>query len=159
MRRAAIVAASLAMLAATPATAQPVATNDPVPVRTIAKGDGAASSLTRQSGLVIRGERRWRRVWRKLTAAIEPGPRRPKVDFSKRMLLVSLQGRQTSGGHGTTITGVEDAGDRLLVAVDDVEPGPSCFTTGVLTSPYHVVRVRRGGERVSFRRHPVERDC
>jgi hypothetical protein len=33
------------------------------------------------------------------------------------------------------------------------------ITTGVETAPYHVVRVRRSRDRVSFQRHPVERDC
>jgi hypothetical protein len=139
-------------------TAAP-ASAEPVPFRTVAKDDGASSELNRRAGLVIRGERRWKRVWRKLTATIEPRPGRPRIDFSRHMLLVAVQGRQPSGGHRTTIAGVEDTGGRLVVEVDDVSPGPGCITTGVITSPYHVVRVRRSGDPVSFTRHPVERDC
>lgn len=148
----ALLAATL-LLTAAPASAAPV------PFRTVAKGDGASSELKRRAGLVIRGEERWKRVWRKLTAGIEPRPGRPRIDFSRHMLLVAVQGRQPSGGHRTTITGVEDAGARLIVDVDDISPGAGCITTGVMTSPYHVVRVRRSGDRVGFTRHPVERDC
>lgn len=148
-----------AVLAAAPAGAQPVPPLEPVPFHTVAKGDGASSRIVRRTGLVIRGERRWKRVWRKLTATIEPRPGRPRIDFSRNMLLVAVQGRQPSGGHRTTITGVGDTGGRLIVDVNDVSPGPGCVTTGVETSPYHVVRVRRTSDRVSFQRHPVERDC
>jgi hypothetical protein len=137
----------------------PVPPLEPVPFRTVAKGDGGSSELKRRVGLTIRGERRWKRVWRKLSAGIEPRPRRPRIDFSRHMLLVAVQGRQPSGGHRTTITGVEDTGGRLIVDVNDVSPGPSCITTGVETSPYHVVRVRRSSDPVDFTRHPVVRDC
>jgi PrcB C-terminal len=151
---------TLALLAATAVlAAQPVPPLEPVPFQTVAKDDGAASRLTARTGLVIRGERRWKRTWRKLTATMKPRPRRPHVDFSRHMLLVAVQGRQPSGGHATTITGVGDTGGRLIVDVRDVSPGPRCITTGVMTSPFHVVRVRRSRDRVSFQRHPVERDC
>jgi hypothetical protein len=152
---------TLALLAATAvlAAAQPVPPLEPVPLHTVAKDDGAASRLTDRAGLVIRGERRWKRTWRELKATIEPRPRRPRIDFTRHMLLVAVQGRRPSGGHAATITGVGDTGGRLIVDVDDVSPGPGCMTTGAMTSPYHVVRVRRSRDPVSFQRHPVERDC
>jgi hypothetical protein len=151
--------AATGVLAAAPASGQAIPPLEPVPFHTVAKDDGTSSRLTRRTGLVIRGERRWQRVWRKLTATIEPRPRRPRIDFSRHMLLVAVQGRQPSGGHRTTITGVGDTGERLIVDVDDLSPGPGCITTGVMTSPYHVVRVRRSSDPVNFQRHPIERDC
>jgi PrcB C-terminal/PASTA domain len=139
--------------------AKPLPPLEPVPFRTVAKDDGASSELKRRTGLVIRGERRWKRVWRSLTAGIEPRPRRPRIDFSRHMLLVAIQGRQPSGAHSTTITGVGDTGGRLIVDVDDLSPGRGCVTPGVMTSPYHVVRVRRSDDPVEFTRHRIQRDC
>jgi hypothetical protein len=148
-----------AVLAAAPASAQAIPPLKPVPFHTVAKDDGGSSKLKRRTGLVIRSEQRWKRVWRKLSGSTEPRPRRARIDFSRDMLLVAVQGRQPSGGHRTTITDVGDTGGRLIVDVDDLSPGPGCITTGVITSPYHVVRVRRSSDPVSFQRHPVERDC
>jgi PrcB C-terminal len=145
--------------AATRAAAVAIPPLERVPFRSVAKGDGGSSQLERRDALAIRGERRWRRVWRSLTAGITPRPRLPRVDFSRHMLLVAVQGRQPSGGHETTITGVGDTGGRLIAFVDDLSPGPGCITTGAITSPYHVVRVRRSRDPVDFTRHPVERDC
>ena len=151
--------AAIAALTAAPADVQSVPPLEPVRFQKVAKDDGASSRLQKRTGFAIRGEKRWKRTWRKLTATIQPRPRRPRVDFSRHMLLVAVQGRQPSGGHAATITDVGDTGGSLIVDVDDVSPGPGCITTGVITSPYHVVRIRRSRDSISFQRHPVERDC
>jgi protease stability complex PrcB-like protein len=132
---------------------------EPVPFRTVAKDDGSSSELRRRTTVVIRGERHWRRTWRSLTAGIRPRPDRPRVAFSRHMLLATVQGRQPSGGHATTITVVRDTGRALIAEVDDVSPGANCVTTGVETAPYHVVRVRRTADPVEFIRHRLRRDC
>jgi hypothetical protein len=75
------------------------------------------------------------------------------------MLVVAAQGRQPSGGHQLRIAGVGDPGDALVVDVTEVSPGPGCVTTGVMTSPYHVVRVARSDKPVRFVRHPQEQPC
>lgn len=139
--------------------AAPTPPLEPVTFRTIAKDDGASSELQKPAGLAIRGQRHWKRVWRSLTAGTEPRPRRPRIDFSRHMLLVAVQGRQPSGGHETRITDVGDTGASLIADVDDVAPGRSCITTKVETSPYHVVRVRRTGDPVHFTRHPLQHGC
>jgi PrcB C-terminal len=155
-----LVALFTAFAAAAPGPAlAPLPPLEPVRFHTVAKDEGASSELRRRAGLVIRGERHWRRVWRSLSTGTEPPPRRPRIDFSRHMLLVSVQGRQPSGGHATTITAVGDTGASLIADVDDTVPGPGCITTGVETAPYHVVRVRRSGQPVQFTRHRTERDC
>ena len=142
-------------LASAPAAAR-IPPLRPVPFRTIARGDGAADGLRKRAGLVVKTENRWRKVWRSLgTGHAEP----PRIDFSRHMLLVAAQGRQPSGGHRVRITGVGDTGGFLIADVDEVSPGNGCISPGVITSPYHVVRVRRGDERVQFARHPREKRC
>jgi hypothetical protein len=93
-RRLAIAAVSVALLgslAAAPAVAK--LPWRPVPFRTVAVGDGDGSQ--RRTGLVVRGAKRWRKVWRSLTAGAEA---RPPIDFSRHMLLVAshLQGCPTN---------------------------------------------------------------
>jgi hypothetical protein len=68
---------TLAVLAATAAPAgQPVPPLEPVAFHTVAKDDGASSRLTERTGMVIRGDRRWKRTWRRLT--------RPRVHHHRR---------------------------------------------------------------------------
>jgi hypothetical protein len=94
--------------------------------------------------MVVKGERRWSKVWRSLRAE----SRLPRIDFSRQMLLVASQGRQPSGGHLLRITGVEASGGALLVDVTEVSPGEGCVTAGVITSPLSVQgpAVKRGSE-------------
>jgi hypothetical protein len=47
----------------------------PVSIRTVAAGS-IASSLQRRTGLVVKSEKRWRALWRQLTAGDDP-PREP----------------------------------------------------------------------------------
>jgi hypothetical protein len=152
----AIAAVGLAAVGALAAAlASPAPPVRPVPFRTVAIGDGSSSRSHQRTGMVVKGERRWSKVWRSLRAE----GRLPRIDFSRQMLLVASQGRQPSGGHLLRITGVEASGGALLVDVTEVSPGEGCITAGVITSPYHVVRVTRSDKPVRFRRHPKEKVC
>jgi hypothetical protein len=149
---AAVSVAVLGSLAAAPAVAK--LPWGPVPSRTVAVGDGDGSQQRR--GLVVRGEKRWRKVWRSLTAGAEP---RPPIEFSRLRLLVASQGRQPSSGHRLRMTSVGGPGGVLIVDVADVSPGKGCLSGVVLTSPYHVVRVPRTDIPVRFFRHPRVKRC
>jgi protease stability complex PrcB-like protein len=127
--------------------------------RTVAKGNGASSALTRPAGLVVKGTRRWRSVWESLNSGVQPTPALPKVDFARRMLLVAIQGRKSSGGYSIVVTSVMDEGRRWRVNVEERSPGPTCIVPSVLTSPYHVVRVRRTHDTVKFIRHRRTVSC
>jgi PrcB C-terminal len=143
----ALVAVVAALAAGAPAEAKPV------PFRTVAQDDGTGSGERR--GMTIRGERRWRRVWRSLA----PGEPRPAIDFRRRMLIAVTQGRQPSGGHEIEVVRIERGGGGWLVRVVEREPAPGCPAAGVLTSPFHVVRVKRSRAPVRFERRRAEVDC
>ena len=81
------------------------------------------------------------------------------MDFSRHMLLVAAQGRQPSGAHRVRITRVGDPEGALIADVTELSPGHGCGSPGVLTSPYHVVRIRRHDAPVRFVRHRKEKQC
>jgi hypothetical protein len=147
MLRCAVIACALALA--------PAAEARPVAFHTVARGDGASSELTQRRAFLVRGAERWGEVWRRL----EPTRTRPRVNFSRDMVLVVLQGAKTSAGHAIKVTGIDDAGGRLEVAADEVSPGRGCFTAQVVTSPYHVVRLRRLDRTLRVRRHARTRHC
>jgi hypothetical protein len=124
---------------------------------TVAKGDGASSSLTKPDDLVIRSKARWRDVWNQLNAGVQTMPPTgaqypppPAVDFRRSMLLVVLQGQRGSGGHSIAVTRVSKLASQLVVRVEERSPGAGCMTAAVMTAPYHVVRVPRSNRSVVF---------
>ena len=121
--------------------------------RTVAKGD--QSGAGRRQSFAIRGEQRWRKAWDQLGDGDEP----PDIDFTREMLIAVTQGRQPSGGHEIRITRIQPTGAGRLVSIVEEEPAPGCPSAGVMTSPYHVVRVPRSADRVRFERRRVERSC
>lgn len=74
-----------------------------------------------------------------------------ETDFSTWFLIVAFQGVQMSGGHSIEVLGIERTGERIEVKTRFISP-ESGATLGV-TSPYHVVRVRKedlGENRFTF---------
>jgi hypothetical protein len=53
---------------------------------------------------------------------------------------------------------VREAG-AWVVSVVETEPSRGCPSSGVITSPYHVVRVPRSARRIVFDRTVTERSC
>jgi len=156
LRRRLLVLAAIALSALFAATA---VGDSRVFFRTVAKGDGSSSELIKRTGFVVRSASRWADVWRQLNAGVTPPPRRPAVDFSQHMLLVVTLGQQTSGGHSIAVRSITDGGSRWTARVRESRPGPECLSTAVITAPFHVVRVRRSRDGVSFARTTVKTDC
>jgi hypothetical protein len=155
--RVAIVAAA-AFLAAAPASASTLNAGS-VPFRTVAQDDGSASAIGERRSLTIRSERRWRKLWGRLTSGEVPSPSPPDIDFRRHMLILVTQGRQPSGGHRIEIERIRRAGKAWDVEVREVEPGEGCVTAGVITAPFHVVRVKRSRKSVSFSRERFAVSC
>jgi PrcB C-terminal len=153
------VVAAAALLAAATASAPAIPPPEPVPFRTVAQSDGAASAIGQRKSLTVRSERRWRRIWGRLTRGEVPSPRPSKIDFGRHMLIVVTQGRQPSGGHSIEIERIRRTGSGWRVEVEEVEPGRDCVTTGVITAPYHVVRVKRKRQNPSFAREQFAVAC
>jgi hypothetical protein len=124
-----------------------------VPFRTVVHGEDSAAG--RRQSFTIRGEQRWRKAWDRLGDGDEP----PDIDFTREMLIAVTQGRQPSGGHEIRITRIERTAAGWLVSVVEKEPARGCPSAGVITTPFHVVRVPRSTARVRFERRRVERSC
>ena len=125
-----------------------------VPFSTVAKNEGSGGPA-RARNLTIRGERRLRALWDDLGKDGDP----PNIDFDRDMAIAVTQGRRPSGGNAVRIERIEDRNKDLLVRVVESRPAQGCPGAGVLTSPYHVVRLRRSARPVRFARRTVERAC
>jgi len=143
------------MSAESPSTIPPLR---PVAFRTVAAG-GIASAFDRRTGLLVRSERRWRGLWRQLTAGDEPPREPPRVDFSREMLLLVTQGRRPEGDDRVRITRVGDTGGSLQVYVTEYASAEECAPTDVHQYPYHVVRLPRSPHRAHVVRFNERAPC
>lgn len=89
----------------------------------------------------VNTQEEWQKVWGEINAGAVAPPALPTVDFSKEMLVLVFQGSQSNGGYSIEVTGVEKEEEVVGVAVKEVSPGASCFTTQVITAPLHVVKI------------------
>ena len=127
--------------------------------RSVERNEGMSSGIGVRSTVTIKSLRHWRSIWARLHAGESPKPARPRVDFSRHMLILVTMGQEESGGHSIRIRSIANREATWLVRADELSPGPSCTTTAVITSPYHVVRVRRTAKRIVVRRTASEYDC
>jgi hypothetical protein len=71
----------------------------------------------------------------------ENGPPVPLVDFEAHDVLAVFEGLKPSGGYEITVAEVVDGPSVREVTIRHVEPGASCITTSVITSPFELVVV------------------
>jgi len=71
----------------------------------------------------------------------EDGPPVPIVDFEAHDVLAVFEGLKPSGGYEIAVAQVVDGPSVREVTIRHVEPGASCVTTSVITSPFELVVV------------------
>ncbi len=114
---------------------------------------GVMSAIRDTRSVVVRNARDWERLYRE-----HEGPQFhmglpqpvPSVDFDEEMVIARFQGGRSTGGYSTTITGITSRGDDLVVSINERSPGPNEMVTMALTSPFHIVRLRKFSGDVKF---------
>lgn len=76
-----------------------------------------------------------------------PPPAVPEVAFEREVVAAAFLGRRPTAGYGIRLTGAMRDGDRLVVVVERRAPPAGAITAQVITSPYCLVRLFRGGWR------------
>ena len=121
----------------------------------VASGQQAVG-VSRPSFRLVRNEDELRALWNQLHGASLNVPPLPRADFARETLLVVMMGQRPSGGYRVEVRDVSLEGGDLFVDVRFVEPAPDAVTTTVLTSPWAVVRVLRGGIDAAWFRDPTD---
>jgi len=89
-------------------------------------------------------------VWSQMHASQLQQPPLPQVDFQRETLVAIFLGRRSTGGYGVTVRRVSVEGNDLYLDTEFREPAAGAITTQVLTSPWTLVRVLRGGFEVAW---------
>lgn len=113
-----------------------------------------SSGYSDPSRQVVRNQRDWAFAWSRAFAGRSPAPPRPRVDFSREMVIVAAQGARPSSGYDISVDRVAEVDGSIEVEVTSTTPAADCFLLAVITAPVAMVRVPASTSRVRF----VERD-
>jgi len=104
---------------------------------------GFDSGYRERAALAVRTEEAWRVVWKHHRAPLQPMPERPFVDFNQEIVIAVFLGERPTGGFTVKIRRIEQRVHSVHVLVQETVPDPNSMVTQALTSPYHIVRVKR----------------
>lgn len=119
----------------------------------------AVSGITTRRRMVIRQPSGWAALWDEAMAGRIPAPETPALDFDRFMVVVAAMGSRPTGGYAISIDDITLEGDRLVVSVLEVEPGPGCMTTQAFTAPWTAVRIPAADSPVTFQERHETAEC
>jgi hypothetical protein len=125
----------------------------PVSFTSLERDRGGSSGYDARTSFVIRTQRRWRHVWRRLHGRTLPRPKRPRVDFRRSTVIAVLRGSGT--GIGLQVTSVARGAAGLHVQVSETRAGERCAVLQQIVSPYELIRIARTPEPVITERSEV----
>ena len=109
-------------------------TNTAAP-RTIEKGDQSNIDAAKQ--VLVRTEEEWTALWNQHS----PDRPKPRVDFSKEMVVGVFMGSRSNSGFSTAITLATTGNGVLIVRYTETVPRPGAITAQVITFPFHLVAI------------------
>ncbi len=120
----------------------------------MARGDQATGFGSRTFEL-INTEAQLLSLWNRAYANVLTVPPVPRIDFERETLVALFMGEQSTGGYGVVVDSVTEQNSELYLDVRFTSPGAGTITTQVITSPWVMVRVLRGGYEVAWLRDPA----
>ena len=115
--------------------------------------------FTDRSERVIRDAADFEAFWSDLHGNLEPEPALPDVDFSSEMVIAVFLGERSNGGFSVEIERIVQQGDRIGLQVKETAPGPNCVTPAVISSPYHIIKLKQISGELAFVPERVEMQC
>ena len=112
--------------------------------RTVDKGE--QSNIDEAKQVVVRTEGEWTKLWQQHS----PDRQRPRVDFSKDMIVGVFMGSRPTAGYNISIVSTFAKDGNVLVRYQESTPRPGTMAAQVLTFPYHLVAVPTAAGDVRF---------
>jgi hypothetical protein len=117
----------------------------PVPFSEVGKGSHSGAN-TGAENLIIEDDAGWRAALarhRILGSAVKP-------DFSREVAVGVFMGLRNTGGYSTQITRVFGSASIVSVFYKSKSPAPGSMVTMALTSPYHVIKIKKTNRTIKF---------
>jgi hypothetical protein len=113
-------------------------------IETIAREDGIYSEELREmSAVIANSDEEFARIWVRVYAGRMPMPPVPAIDFTRESVVIATSGRHGSGGYSVSIDSLTEIPEGMRLAITAHSPGSRCIVTEGLTTPVHIVRVRK----------------
>lgn len=117
--------------------------------RTIEKGD--QSNVDDAKQVLVRTDAEWTALWRQHA----PDRPKPKIDFSKEMVVGVFMGSRPNAGFSTAVTMTTAANGALIVKYTETVPARGILSAQVLTFPYHLIAIPKADVKdVKFEKVP-----
>jgi hypothetical protein len=117
--------------------------------RTIEKGD--QSNVEEAKQVLARTDAEWTALWQQHA----PDRPKPKVDFSKEMVVAVFMGSRPNAGFSTAVTMTTAGNGALIVKYTETVPARGAVTAQILTFPFHIVAIPKSEARdVKFDKVP-----
>jgi hypothetical protein len=97
---------------------------------------GTQSRIEEPREVTIRTAAEWQTLWNEHAPS-----ERPRVDFTKDMVVGVFLGTRPTGGYSVEIVSVEATGEGIVVSYRETQPARDAMLTQALTSPVHLVRI------------------
>ncbi|MDB4917997.1 MAG: PrcB C-terminal domain protein [Gemmatimonadetes bacterium] len=119
----------------------------------------AGSRLPTAARLIITDTSDYRVFWTRLTGSPDQSAR-PKVDFSREMLVIAAMGEQPCMGYGINVDTVyRDQDRRVYAVVRERRRGARCGCLSQLVSPVDIIRIPRTERPVTFLERVETNSC
>lgn len=111
--------------------------------------DGTSGVATPRR-VVIKDEAAWRRLWAEHTAARDPAPDLPQIDFTRQMLVAVFAGERPGGCHSTAVLRIGADAGKLLVQYEERDISAVAQCLPIIVRPMQVVASARSDAPVEF---------
>jgi len=110
------------------------------------------STVYEPKNLVIKSQNELDALWEESQNGIAFGPAKPKVDFSRKWVIVSFLGMVRSSGHTLEIQSIRPGSKATTITLIHKAPGANCVSAQVIENPFLVSAVDHyAPDRTEFR--------
>jgi hypothetical protein len=119
----------------------------------LSKGNlfGAGSEGFKKENIVISSKEEWKSFLSKIDATNKVSETfQSAINFSKEMVVVSIDKVRNSGGFSVEIIEVVKEGNTFLIKVKSKGPKPLDMVTNGIIQPYHIVKINKTNKKIKF---------
>ena len=117
-----------------------------VSFETVVKNDNEGFYKERRN-YIITDNKAWEDLWDK---AVSSENTIPKVDFEQNMVIAVFQGLKDTSGYKIQINKVIEKDNLIEVFIQESSPASDDVVIQAITSPYHVVKIKKADKEVKF---------
>lgn len=119
--------------------------------------EGTNAEVTDRKNYRIKNRDEFASVW--AYAYGDTGEPLPSVDFTQNHILAIFSGERPSAGYGVTVNAVIDTDTAREIMITHTEPGSSCITAQVITSPFQFILVPKTDLPIARTDFTVTQEC